>query len=142
MRKAAATPRSRRLVERAPVEGQRKKIEIYSAGCGCAGTWRRWSGASWGPITTSRCSICTKTMLPVRLSAVASGTCRAWWWTVALHLAAQAAVTLMRLFCGQHLSVEGMDDLANALFQEMKRVIAEKDRSSCFDATGRPGRSC
>ena len=33
MRKAAATPRSRRLVERTPVEGPRKKIEIYSAGC-------------------------------------------------------------------------------------------------------------
>jgi hypothetical protein len=33
MRKAAANPRSRRLLERVAVEGQRKKVEIYSAGC-------------------------------------------------------------------------------------------------------------
>jgi hypothetical protein len=33
MWKAAADPRSRRLVERIAIDGPRKKIEIYSAGC-------------------------------------------------------------------------------------------------------------
>jgi hypothetical protein len=68
-------------------------------------------------------------MLPVRLSAVVSGVCRAWWWMVVLRLAAQAAVTLTRSFCDQQLPVKGTGDLADAMMQEFKRVIVEKIRS-------------
>ena len=79
---------------------QRKKIEVFSAGCHTCREAVEIVSALPARITTSKYWTCTRTTWPQGRDSMASAACRAWWWTAILPRAA-LAVGWMRRSCDQ-----------------------------------------